>query len=99
MGADIQGKCWNCGLALGPHDYGREESCPGCRKPTRVCRNCRWFSPGRANDCEEPMAERVMEKERANFCGYFEPTSDVTGKGSDSAEEDLRQAAEDLFKF
>jgi len=99
MGAEIQGKCWNCGLALGPHDYGREESCLGCRKPTRVCRNCRWFAPGRANDCEEPMAERVMEKERANFCGYFEPTSNVAGKGSDSKELDLQKAAQELFKY
>jgi hypothetical protein len=44
------------------------------------------------------MAERVVNKERANFCEYFEPgrpaASGAAGPGSD----DLRRAAEDLFR-
>ena len=28
---------------------------------------------GIANDCREPIAERVVNKERANFCGYHKP--------------------------
>lgn len=99
MATEIQGICWHCGRELSVHYYGREESCPGCRKATRVCRNCRWYAPGRANDCAEPMAERVMEKERANFCSFFEPTSELKARGADVTGDDLRQAAEDLFKF
>jgi hypothetical protein len=40
-----------------------------------------------------------MDKERANFCGYFEATADPTGGDAGESPEDvLRQAAEDLFK-
>ena len=99
METEIQGKCWNCGREFTKLDYGREDNCIGCGKPTRVCRNCRWYSPGRPNDCEEPVAEPVMDKQRANYCDYFEPTMDVAGVGGADAAEALKKAAEDLFKF
>jgi threonine dehydrogenase-like Zn-dependent dehydrogenase len=99
MSKEILGKCWSCGAALGSHDYGRESNCLVCGKPTRVCRNCRWFAPGRPNDCEEPMAEPVLDKQRANFCGFFEATGEVGDNDGGSSAEDLRKAAEELFKF
>lgn len=97
MAEDIIGCCWHCGASLGPHDYGRETGCPGCGKPTRVCRNCSWFDRTRANACQEPRAEPVLEKQRANFCEFFEPTTPASA-GSVTPEEALRQAAEALFK-
>ena len=97
---DIKGRCWNCGAGLESADYGRENSCLSCGKPTRVCRNCRWYRTGRPNECEEPMAERVLDKERANYCEYFEPTRDAHREPDGApSPEDLREAAEDLFKF
>ena len=95
----IAGKCWHCGADLYSADYGRETDCRSCGKSTRVCRNCRWYAPERPNQCEEPMAERVMEKTKANFCGYFEPTDTPQGDDAQSADDAIRQAAEDLFKF
>ncbi len=50
MNDDIIGKCWHCGAGLTKADYGRETSCLACNKPTRVCRNCRHFAPGRLFD-------------------------------------------------
>ncbi|MCU7935482.1 MAG: hypothetical protein KZQ99_11460 [Candidatus Thiodiazotropha sp. (ex Dulcina madagascariensis)] len=98
MNDAIKGKCWQCGTDLETGDYGRETNCRKCGKPTRVCRNCRWYAPARPNQCQEPMAEPVMEKEKPNFCGFFEPTSEVMmGEGATSADA-MRQAAEDLFK-
>jgi hypothetical protein len=70
--------------------------CPACGKATLACRNCRFYAPGRANDCLEPIAERVVDKERPNFCDLFEPVS-RTCEAKPSAE-DLRSAAEALFK-
>ncbi len=67
MDEEIIGKCWHCGRPLGKACYGRESGCFGCGKATRVCRNCCHYARGQPNDCEEPMAERLMEKERANF--------------------------------
>lgn len=97
MTTAVIGKCWNCGSGLNPADYGRENRCLKCDRATRVCRNCRWFDPSRANQCREPMAEPVQEKTRANYCSFFEATADLRAQGN-SAEAGLRQAAEDLFK-
>lgn len=94
----IRGSCWHCGRGLTAADYGRETNCPDCGKPTRACRNCRHYAPGRPNECIEPMVERVLEKERANFCELFEPTDSPVGGGPSSGAGDLILAAEDLFK-
>jgi hypothetical protein len=98
MNEGIKGKCWQCGSHLAAVDYGRETNCHSCGKPTRVCRNCRWYAPNRPNQCEEPIADRVLDKEKANFCGFFEPTTEISADTSQGSQDALRQAAEDLFK-
>ena len=52
-----------------------------CHAHLHVCKQCEFFDPQRANQCREPVAEFVQDKERANFCGYFRPRPDahVTG--------------------
>ena len=50
---------------------GRRETCPGCGKDLHVCRNCRFYDAQAYNACREPQAERVMDKDRSNFCDYF----------------------------
>jgi predicted RNA-binding Zn-ribbon protein involved in translation (DUF1610 family) len=92
------GNCWHCGKQLEASDYGREATCPNCGKYTHVCKNCRFFAPGKPNSCLEPIAEPVTDKTRANFCGYFEPTSPKLKATSEPSADDLRKAAEDLFK-
>ncbi|PLY16922.1 MAG: hypothetical protein C0631_02115 [Sedimenticola sp.] len=94
----LGGKCWSCGAELANHDYGRESNCLSCNKPTRSCKNCRWYAPGRTNDCLEPVAEPVKEKERANYCEFFEPTEDVQDRAGNSVDDALK-AAEALFKL
>ena len=98
MTTEIVGHCWHCGADLWARDFGRETNCLGCGKPTRVCRNCRWYAPDRSNQCEEPMAERVMDKVRANFCEFFEPSLETGGDEGAGSGEDLVKEAEDLFK-
>lgn len=98
MSEEIRGTCWSCGHGLVAADYGREAACPACGKQTHACRNCRHYRPGRPNDCFEPMAERVVDKTRANFCEYFEagkpPAAGTSGPEPDA----LRRAADSLFK-
>lgn len=91
-----EGSCWHCGQVLKGADYQRENHCPACGKATHGCRNCRFFAPGRPNECMEPLVDRVVDKERANFCDYFEPSARQTA--STASADDLRKAAEDLFK-
>jgi predicted RNA-binding Zn-ribbon protein involved in translation (DUF1610 family) len=98
MASDVVGRCWSCGQGLTKADYGRENTCPGCGKPTRVCRNCRHFAPGRPNDCVEPLAERVLDKERANFCELFDPSHRPSAAPGSAGADDLLERAQDLFK-
>ena len=97
MSPDAEGTCWSCGTHLGAADYQREGECPNCRKQTHVCRNCRFFDLAKPNACQEPIAEPVNDKQRANFCDYFEPSSDTHSDGPD--QEKLRSAADDLFSI
>ena len=94
--AGTGGNCWNCGQALGPLEYGRQDSCPKCGRDTRVCKGCVHYDRGSNNECREPQAERVVDKEKSNFCDYFRPRS---GAGSGAQSRDaMKSAAEALFK-
>jgi hypothetical protein len=46
----------------------------------------------------EPLAERVLNKERANFCELFEPSLRPAAAGAAPEKDDLVKAAQDLFK-
>jgi len=90
------GTCWHCGGPLGELEYGRQDSCPKCRRDTHVCRNCGFYDPAYNNQCREPQADRVAEKERSNFCDYFQPRTHAGGAGPNP--DSVRAAAEALFK-
>ena len=92
---DKKGACWHCGKELGALDYGRADTCHQCGKDTRVCKNCDFFDLNSNNLCREPQADRVVEKERSNFCDYFRPSSGPGGNAP--TRESLKSAAEALF--
>jgi hypothetical protein len=91
------GKCWNCGAVLTPFDYGRADTCRKCGKDTRVCKGCQFYDPSYNNECREPQADRVVDKEKSNFCDYFKPSSSA-GENANQSRDALRAAAEALFK-
>jgi hypothetical protein len=95
MAIDRNGNCWNCGEGLTMLDYGRQDTCRKCGRHTRACRNCEHHEPGAHNDCRENQADRVVEKERFNFCDYFRPRAQA-GQGAASRDA-MRAAAEALF--
>ena len=99
MGSERLGACWNCGAELGKSDYARENTCLKCGKSTRVCRNCRFYAPGRPNECVEPMVERVLDKEKANYCELFAPASEPGSHGNQAAQsqDELLEEAKKLF--
>lgn len=57
---------------------------------------CRFYDTRKAKSCAEPVADEVQDKDRANFCGYFEPAPGRFRPG-DSATEQGRSALESLF--
>ncbi|MEO5968454.1 MAG: hypothetical protein ABIQ95_00885 [Bdellovibrionia bacterium] len=97
MAYDQGGNCWNCGVDLSVLDYGRADTCRKCGRDTKVCKGCIYSDKGSNNDCREPQAERVVEKERSNFCDYFKPSTSTAGKSATGRDE-MKEAAEALFK-
>ncbi len=75
---------------------GRYEECTQCKRSLRCCRMCSFYDRHAYNECREPNAERVIEKERANFCSYFTLS---TGTNHNTSKNELLAAANALFKF
>lgn len=90
--------CFSCKKELAQvlEPVGRREECPHCRADVHVCKNCQHYDPKAYNECREPQADVVQEKERSNFCDYFAPRKGALGAGSEK--DKLRAAAEALFK-
>lgn len=55
----------------------REAECKACHAQLHVCKLCCFYDPRVADQCQEPIADFVKEKERANFCDYFKPDPDA----------------------
>lgn len=90
--------CFSCKQKLevpeGP--VGRMATCDHCGADIRCCFNCGFYDTASYNECREPMAERVVNKDRANFCDYFS-----LGRKDNEAGDDKQAALkklDDLFK-
>jgi hypothetical protein len=55
-----------------------------------------FFDPNSYNECREPVAQRIVDKEKANFCDYFKLGEN---QNSQESSEQLLEAANKLFKF
>ncbi len=92
----VRGKCYFCGNEL---EFGdkvfRKDTCPKCQRDLHACVQCRFYDPKAYNQCLETMAERVVEKEKANLCSYFE----FRGRREAGREAgDAKRKLEELFK-
>jgi hypothetical protein len=50
------------------------------------------------NECHEPQAERVVDKDRSNFCEYFAFGDSSVVEKDQNKERDARNELEALFK-
>jgi hypothetical protein len=109
MSVERSGFCWNCRKGLLPNEYGRQDVCSQCGQDTRVCKGCEYYDSSMNNGCREPQADRVVDKEKANFCDYFKPNpSQLLHQGTAtgvqaaqttlSSRDSLKAMAENLFK-
>jgi rRNA maturation protein Nop10 len=79
----MEGICSFCGNKIEILDkVNRRDTCPACGRDLHCCWQCRFYDESSYNACREPQAERVLDKEKANFCDYFEYAGKVplTGK-------------------
>lgn len=90
--------CHKCHKALGflePEEkISRQEECPSCHTSLHCCKMCIFFDVMAYNDCREDNAERIVEKDKANFCDYFV----LTGEHKIQDHNAILSAAEALFK-
>ncbi len=75
---------------------GRRDSCPSCMADIRCCKMCVFYDPKAYNECRENSADRVQDKEKANFCDYFKIGS--IGEDPDKLKYDALAKAQALFK-
>ena len=87
--------CFSCRKSLKLADkVGFRQECD-CGADLNVCKNCEFYDPKVYNECRETSAEVVREKERANYCEYFQPGNKAA---ADKKKDDLMAAANALFK-
>ena len=91
--------CYACGVELDIEEgqkISRMEECPACKRNLRCCRMCIMYDVMAYNECHEMNAERMLDKERANYCSYF-----VVARKNVNLENDRAaklSAAEALFR-
>lgn len=97
----MQFLCWKCGepaeLAPGAR-VGTRDACSRCDADLHVCRNCQFYDPTKNNQCSEPQAEWVRDKEAANYCDYFRPASAPAGDWGGAPSQDAKKRFDSLFK-
>jgi len=91
--------CHFCGQALpeGERVY-RSTTCAACGRDLKICLNCRFYSPGAHWDCLESITDPVADKERANFCEFFQFKDAARGAGPGRQEKPAK-AREDFRKL
>jgi hypothetical protein len=67
----VKGACHRCHAEVDACVIGVRDVCERCRAYLHCCRNCGFYEAGVHNDCREPNAEVVADKEQGNFCEYF----------------------------
>lgn len=92
-------QCHKCGKGITlntANPIGRSERCPYCMADLRVCKMCQFFDSRSYNECREPVAERIVDKEKANYCDYFK--LGTSGNDAEKQRQDALARAQALFK-
>ncbi|MCB0321860.1 MAG: hypothetical protein KDD60_13120 [Bdellovibrionales bacterium] len=97
--------CAHCGkeipsLPSSAHSVGRRETCPSCDGDLHCCLQCEFFDRSAYNECREPQADRVLDKDRSNHCDYFRITQNLNQRNLSQASQKQRALADldKLFK-
>ncbi|MDB9822788.1 hypothetical protein OAC89_03730 [Deltaproteobacteria bacterium] len=93
-------KCIFCNKAVPVKGkISRQDTCPHCNRDLRCCKQCNFYDLSAYNECKEVAAERIIDKERANFCDFFVPKGSAkAGGGNYNRTREAKEALEALFK-
>ena len=92
--------CSACGkeLSIDPSArVGRRDSCQHCGADLHCCYNCSFYDQSAYNECRESQAERVLDKDRSNFCDYFSFASGQKAARNSNSKSDTLKDLDDLF--
>ncbi len=101
MAAVVCHKCGTETAVAAGSKVQRGDTCASCSADLHCCYNCRFYDPGKHNECAEPQAEYVKYKDEANFCDYFDPGPNVRGapaRAGAATADDTRRKFDSLFK-
>jgi hypothetical protein len=88
--------CFKCKNKLNlPNKIGFKETCPFCEADLHVCKNCKYYMPGKPNDCNVPNTEFVSDKEKYNFCEEFKFNKKINTQSNIKTKKDISKK---LFK-
>ena len=91
--------CAKCGTTSERPSFTRSDTCSKCAADLKACIQCRHYEPLARWECRESVSERVAEKEKANFCEWFQPRASAAGGVAAAPNrDDLLKAADALFK-
>lgn len=92
--------CFDCKKGLSIEDkIGFRQDCGECGHDLHSCVQCQHYDPKVYNECKETMADRILEKKKANYCEFFSATAaDISNQTQDQKKVDLLAQAEALFK-
>ncbi len=76
----------------------RADVCAGCGWALHSCRNCEFHDPVVNNQCREPAAEWVADRENANFCEFFRISPKTRGPGGRDRAAEAKKKLEDIFR-
>ena len=84
--------CWKCCKSIDVVKVGFRDVCPHCDIDLHTCTNCRYYAPGKPNDCAVPGTDFIRDREAANFCEEFKVKTDFPQKS------DQKNKFNSLFK-
>jgi hypothetical protein len=92
-------KCWKCGASLAEVllPLSRLSKCKSCNADLHVCRMCEFYDTTVNNSCREPIAEKVTDKQRKNFCGYLQPSTRAFSATDNTNQTTAMGQLDDLF--
>jgi hypothetical protein len=88
--------CHRCGTSYEVSGkLSRQSSCLKCNAWLRCCLNCEFYDPRSKNQCVEPQAEPIPDKQQSNFCELFAPSKKA---GTTAASKSAVDPFDALFK-
>lgn len=92
-------RCWKCGADLKsvPVPFSRFAECPRCKTELHVCRMCTHYDLRYVGQCNHDFADKVLVKDKGNFCSHFRPDPGAFEGRADTGREQAQQALDSLF--